>query len=513
MLSKLAGVICFSLITSFCTTHVFAQKKVTIKGFIKNGDFKSASLSYVTKGFSYDYLNEGDQEIKIINNRFSFDVIIDQPQVVYLYLDTDSSWFYQPLYLQEDYKLNLECSLVDDQLNIQTTGPGSADNQRLLLEKVTDISLFNQRKDTTPYKMFDEIKKIYLTDSILLEKYIQQHHPSPAFIETWKNHVTYSFLNNFYSVAESRKFAVYDAYYRNIHSWDSINNLLFQVYKVSNDEVLKTTAPSYYSFIKRFLLRMKERVRWDFQTNKQRFMQEWYGYQANQEVQLLKPDQNNHIKQIIINRYFTGNSKEYMYGVLFDEALGSADPTDLQLIYQDFIKEYPNSKYIGLFDNTLQKFFAKTNNPLTEKMIFIDRSDTLTTLQQVVALFKGKTVLLDMWGTWCGPCREEIEKHGEAIKTHFKKKGLDYLYIANFDLDNEKKWKELIAFFNLEGYHIIANPTLSDHIMSSLKGRGYPTYAIIRSDGTIELSKAGYPMNREVLIQQIEKILVNNPSD
>lgn len=507
MLSKLAGIICFSFIVSFHTTHVFAQKKVTIKGIIKNGDFKSASLSYVTKGFSYDYLNEGLQETKVINNRFSFEVPIDQSQVLYLYLETDSSWFYQPLYLKEDYKLNLECTLVGDELNIKTTGPGAADNQRLLLEKITDISLLNQRKDTTPYKMFDEIRNMYLADSLLLEKYIQQHHPSPAFIQTWKHHVTYSFLNNFYSVAESRKFAVYDAYYRNIHSWDSIKSLLFQVYKISNDEVFKTTAPSYYSFIKRFLLRMKERVRWDFETNKQQFIKEWYGSEEKQEVKSLKADQNNLIKHKIIKRYFTGDTKEYMYGVIFDEALGSADPADLRMIYQDFIKEYPNSKYIGLFDNALQTFFAKTNNPLTEKMIFIDRSDTLTTLQQVVSLFKGKTILLDMWGTWCGPCREEIQKHGEAIKTHFKNKGLDYLYIANFDLDNEKKWKELIAFFNLEGYHIIANPKLSDHIMSSLKASGYPTYAIIKANGTIELSKAGYPMNRETLIQQIEKIL------
>lgn len=507
MLMRLVRATCIFIFFALITQTISAQKKVTIKGIFKNGELKSATLSYVTKGFSYDYLKEGEIEAKVVSNRFAFDVFINEPQVLYLYLETDSAWFYQPLYLAENYKLNLECTLLGSELKIQTTGVGAPDNQRLLLEKATDITLLNNRKDTLPYEIFDELKKMQLADSLQLENYIQQHLPSTSFIQTWRYHVRYSFLNNFYSVAEARKFAVPNAYYRNIKSWDSIKNHLLVTYGISNDDALKSTAPSYYSFIKRFLLRMKERLWWEAETRKKDFYNEWYHTDIEQGMLQLTADRYNLVKQKIINKYFTGNTKEYMYGVLFDEALGSADPANLQMIYQKFIKEYPNSTYIGLYENALQTFFAKTNNQLTDKMIFINQSDTLTTLQQVVALFKGKTVLLDMWGTWCGPCREEIEKHGEAIKNHFENKGLDYLYIANFDLGNEKKWKELIAFFKLEGHHIIANEKLSTHIMSSLKTSGYPTYAIIRSDGTIELSKAGYPMNRELLIQQIEKLL------
>jgi protein-disulfide isomerase-like protein with CxxC motif len=71
----------------------------------------------------------------------------------------------------------------------------------------------------------------------------------------------------------------------------------------------------------------------------------------------------------------------------------------------------------------------------------------------------------------------------------------------------DDKWKELIAYFNLEGYHILANEGLTKDIMTKIGGTGFPTYAIIKADGSFELSKAGYPMNRQKLIEQIESTL------
>jgi protein-disulfide isomerase-like protein with CxxC motif len=84
---------------------------------------------------------------------------------------------------------------------------------------------------------------------------------------------------------------------------------------------------------------------------------------------------------------------------------------------------------------------------------------------------------------------------------------LDYLYIANFDSNNEDKWKNLIAYFQLDGTHVLANDDLNRSIMEKIKGQGYPTYFIIKKDGSYVLSDAGYPMKRDVLIKQIEGAL------
>jgi protein-disulfide isomerase-like protein with CxxC motif len=67
--------------------------------------------------------------------------------------------------------------------------------------------------------------------------------------------------------------------------------------------------------------------------------------------------------------------------------------------------------------------------------------------------------------------------------------------------------QKLIAYFKLTGTHVLANEKLSDDIMKKTKGRGYPTYIVIKKDGSYELSKAGYPMDRGVLIKQLEDAL------
>ena len=131
----------------------------------------------------------------------------------------------------------------------------------------------------------------------------------------------------------------------------------------------------------------------------------------------------------------------------------------------------------------------------------------LSSLDEVLTAMKGKTVLVDMWGTWCGPCREEIEKNSAAIRTHFNGKGLTYLYIANYDKDNSEVWKKLIAYFGIEGTHLLASDKLNDDIMAKVKGSGFPTLFIIKRDGSIEMSKTAYPINREVLIKQLEDAL------
>jgi protein-disulfide isomerase-like protein with CxxC motif len=61
----------------------------------------------------------------------------------------------------------------------------------------------------------------------------------------------------------------------------------------------------------------------------------------------------------------------------------------------------------------------------------------------------------------------------------------------------------------MEGFHILANLKLTKDIMQKVKGNGFPTYVIIKKDGTYELSKAGYPMNREILIKQLEEALAH----
>jgi protein-disulfide isomerase-like protein with CxxC motif len=74
-------------------------------------------------------------------------------------------------------------------------------------------------------------------------------------------------------------------------------------------------------------------------------------------------------------------------------------------------------------------------------------------------------------------------------------------------MDNQEQWKKLIAYFDMEGTHLLANKKLTDDIMAKVKGRGFPTVFIIKKDGTFEQSKSAYPIKRDILFKQLEENL------
>jgi thiol-disulfide isomerase/thioredoxin len=147
----------------------------------------------------------------------------------------------------------------------------------------------------------------------------------------------------------------------------------------------------------------------------------------------------------------------------------------------------------------------KQRQTLNSKIVFVAGNGTkLNTFKDVLALNKGKVVFIDMWGTWCGPCREEIEKNAKQLRDHFQGKNVTFLFIANRDTGREKEWKKQIAYFQMEGENILANSKLTEDIMNKVKGSGYPTYIIIKQDGSYEQTVTKYPVNIRALIKEIE---------
>jgi len=96
-----------------------------------------------------------------------------------------------------------------------------------------------------------------------------------------------------------------------------------------------------------------------------------------------------------------------------------------------------------------------------------------------LAQFKNKWLVLDFWGTWCGPCREELPdvnkfytelaagKHGE----------LNFLSVACYDTEDKVK-----GFLAANKYEIPV--VLSDNkIQRDYKITGYPSKILIAPDG------------------------------
>ncbi|HTG55095.1 MAG TPA: TlpA disulfide reductase family protein, partial [Niabella sp.] len=358
-----------------------------------------------------------------------------------------------------------------------------------------------------PDKLLSDLKKKKTKDSLALQTYIAKYSPSATYITVRNIELKYDILQRFYKFKGNHKFKLrrrpdFESLYA---LWQQAETDLRKAIPMSDEKAL--ISPDYIFFVRNFLLREKEAL-WEMeQKEPNKFYKEWYATEnAVEGAKLMREDPENLLTEKIINKYFSGAVAEFAYAHLISSRIGDKED-NLLAIYSRFRQSYPNSLYLARLDSAIQILKEKDSRVLSDKMIFVKDMDSLTSFEEIKALVKGETVLLDMWGTWCGPCRKEINENSEALKKHFKERKVRFLYVSNFDTGKEALWKKLIAYYRLEGTHILANAQLTKSIMSTVKGTGYPTYVIIKKDGSFELSKAGYPMDRKKLIRQIEDAL------
>jgi len=475
----------------------------------KNSTATSCHIWIPAITFNFDYLKKGSFNIGLTDGKGVHKFNIAKPQFVYLTCsngDADSAKTYKfALYISPGDNIIFKADFKDINNGVVVTGKGSNNNQPLL-SAVANVNINAMSGDTLPDRVIAVLKQHQATIKILLNKYVALYKPTADFVKNEKINIQYDVAYQYFDFKGNNQYKIGKAYTRNESKWNAIQDSLFSITKINNHGAL--TAASYDLLLVEFLRREKERLWRESRIHPEAFFRKWYYSDVNTGQKIFEEDEQNLLQEKIINYYFTNELAEYMYGALFDDALGEHKPNNLVKIFDGFKRKHPRSKYVKWYGQTIDRIRYQESRALSADIIFVaDNGAKLNSLNDLLKLAKGKTILLDMWGTWCLPCRNEITNNVPAIKTHFKNKSLSYFYVANHDLAHKDEWKKLIAYYDLKGTHILANDSLTNDIMTKVKGTGYPTYVIIKKDGTYELSKAGYPMNRDVLFKEIEEAL------
>jgi thiol-disulfide isomerase/thioredoxin len=178
-----------------------------------------------------------------------------------------------------------------------------------------------------------------------------------------------------------------------------------------------------------------------------------------------------------------------------------------------FKKQFPLSRFnqeINQKVNSLRQMFAQ--NESNTDIVVLKDYNKIQSVYDVVAQYKGKVVYLDVWGTWCGPCKEEL-KFMPQLKSAFTNKDVIFLYLDMDEEDRDVIWKEFIKVNGLTGVHLRKNRQTIAPLWKELladnqdKAEYYPQYFIFDKEGKVAISKALRPSDKEALYQQINSVL------
>ena len=118
---------------------------------------------------------------------------------------------------------------------------------------------------------------------------------------------------------------------------------------------------------------------------------------------------------------------------------------------------------------------------------------------------RGKVVYLDFWGTWCGPCMQEMPA-SLALRKKFEGRDVAFVYISVGD--QEDKWQKVLAAEHLAGpasVHLRSTP--QNDVASRYQVSRYPTYWLIGRDGCIINGQAPRPSEGETTVAAINTAL------
>ncbi len=117
--------------------------------------------------------------------------------------------------------------------------------------------------------------------------------------------------------------------------------------------------------------------------------------------------------------------------------------------------------------------------------------------------YRGKVVLLNVWATWCGPCRHEMPSM-EALHKDFAPRGFKIVAISIDDEGSEEKIREFLREYGIT-FEVLHDP--NGTIQQIYQTTGVPENFLIGADGVIRKKAYAQDWNSETNRALVARLL------
>jgi len=173
-------------------------------------------------------------------------------------------------------------------------------------------------------------------------------------------------------------------------------------------------------------------------------------------------------------------------------------PDSIQQLIKERYKEIISKEiYVSQFEKTLAAIEKTKPGTVAPTFNYPDINGNMVSSESL----KGKVVYIDVWATWCGPCKGEIPSL-KKMETELHDQPIAFVSIS---IDDDKAaWEKMVKDDELQGYQLFAENAWNSDIANAYAIRGIPRFIMVDKEGKIVNANATRPSNPETKEKLLE---------
>ena len=212
-----------------------------------------------------------------------------------------------------------------------------------------------------------------------------------------------------------------------------------------------------------------------------------------------------------LNIYNSELSKQQKQDVLttLKRGISFYNLEDLESYYTTLRKLITDNNIFSAVEEKYQKILNLQKGNPSPSFNYSDTSGQNISLESL----KGKLVYIDVWATWCGPCKAQIP-YLKELEEKYRTREIAFVSMSIDKPKDAPKWKKMIQDKELSGIQIMADNAWGSSFVNEYVIEGIPRFILLDRNGNIINANAPRPATFNkgsyILNDAIEELLLMN---